>query len=413
MITKPRSKTRYSSCRLLLEFSDSFYSCFLRPTRTLLVLLAYALGVAALISATAVTASTTASVVDRLTSAASTQLLVSTVTSRDQPWTPNDPQGSAALAASLRLRDQLRSLEGVSNATAVRTFTNVQNRITRGPSSAPITYRGAIVMAEASYLSSKGISARSGDLSLLDHATSTPAVVLGATAAASLDIRDALPGQMIWLNGYPVVVIALGSETRNAAADDAIYLSAGTMPFLADQLNSWIEVTAMKGYGEPLAKAIPLALSPVHPGDITVTAVSNLSQLQAGITNDLGRLLSIIGWALLALSTLSASTTMYLAVHQRKAEIALRRAMGGSRASIRRLFIWEGLFIGTAGGISGSSIGVALSAFLARLLHQQLCLGIMLPLRGLAVGVIAGAIASLLPAVHAARQDPAGILRAA
>jgi macrolide transport system ATP-binding/permease protein len=111
------------------------------------------------------------------------------------------------------------------------------------------------------------------------------------------------------------------------------------------------------------------------------------------------------------LSTLAAGTTMYLSVQQRAPEIALRRAMGADRASIFRLFTYEGVAIGVTGGIVGQIIGIIIAVVVANANNWPLSLGLGAGLLGLAVGFIAAAVASMLPAGIAAAQDPALILR--
>ncbi len=122
-------------------------------------------------------------------------------------------------------------------------------------------------------------------------------------------------------------------------------------------------------------------------------------------------MLTIIGWVILALSALTAGTTMFLSVQHRGPEIALRRAMGASRGSVWRMFTYEGIAIGLVGGILGAAAGIGLTAVVTHLNGWPLCLGLRVPLLGLAVGFCAGAVASVIPALAAARQDPAVILR--
>ncbi len=104
---------------------------------------------------------------------------------------------------------------------------------------------------------------------------------------------------------------------------------------------------------------------------------------------------------------------MFLAVNHRYPEIALRRAMGGSRASIARLFLYEGIAIGLAGGIVGTGAGTIIGWYSATTNHWPLNIGWTTVLLGWGIGLLTGIVASIVPAIHAARQDPAGILRAA
>jgi macrolide transport system ATP-binding/permease protein len=167
------------------------------------------------------------------------------------------------------------------------------------------------------------------------------------------------------------------------------------------------------GYAEPLAQAIPLALAPGDPGAIEVSAVAQLAQLQQGIDSDLARLMSVIGWVILVLSTLTAATSMFLSVHHRAPEIALRRALGASRWSIWRLFSWEGLATGAAGGVLGTALGAGLTWLVRQAQDSLFSLGFTVVATGWSVGLAAGLIASGYPAFYAARRDPAQLLRVA
>lgn len=103
---------------------------------------------------------------------------------------------------------------------------------------------------------------------------------------------------------------------------------------------------------------------------------------------------------------------MFLSVQHRSAEIALRRAMGASRGSVFRLFAVEGIAIGIAGGILGTALGIGLTMSITYLNHWPLALGLDIVAQGVLVGLLAGTIASIVPATYASRRDPAQILRA-
>jgi macrolide transport system ATP-binding/permease protein len=140
--------------------------------------------------------------------------------------------------------------------------------------------------------------------------------------------------------------------------------------------------------------------------------VAQLANLQAGITSDLTGLLGVLAWVILALSALSAGTTMFLSVQHRAPEIALRRAMGASQASVWRIFTYEGVLIGLAGGVFGYIAGVGLVVLATRHNGWPTCIGTASVLLGLVVGLVTGILASTIPALYAARRDPAQILRA-
>lgn len=399
--------------RLLLEMADAVLAPLSRPVRALLVLLAYTLGVAALVGAIGVTQATTAKVVARLTDAASTELRVSDkATDGAQPWTQDDPTAAVAWTSSIVQARKLDEVEGVATATPVRQFTAVGNRIQRLPSaSGDAPFTGRVLVAEARFLTLHRLDAASGDLSLLDAPWVGRAAVLGSTAAQSLAILEPGPGVDFTVNDRSVSVAAVLKPSGDAVADNTIFFTPASMTVLCDQLEGYWLIRADKGYAEPLAQAIPLALAPENPGRVTVSVVAELAQLQQGINSDLGALLAVIGSVILALSALTAGTTMFLSVQHREPEIALRRAMGASRPSIWRLVTYEGLLIGASGGILGTALGIVLTWAAAEVNGWPLSLGAGVVAVGVGVGSAAGIAASIIPALYAATREPAGILR--
>ena len=380
------------------EVADALLTPLLRPLRSLLILLAYTLGVASMVASVGVMSGTTAQIVQRLTEAGSNLIRVVDTGQARGSWETLD--GEAVTVSGL---------EGVRASVPVKTFTVVSNTITRlrGIGS---KFTGTILITDERYMAAYGMTATSGRTDLLSNTWDGMVVVAGAAAATTLGLA-AEPGVSVWVNDRPVDVAAVLAPTGDVLLDNQLYFSPPTSRALIDELDAVIEVHTLPGYGEPLAKAIPVALSPANPGQVQVSVVAQLARLQQGINSDLVSLLAVIGWVLLVLSALTAGTTMFLAVQHRSAEIALRRAMGASRGSVFRLFTLEGVAIGTAGGVLGLALGIAVTAVITRLNGWPLAIGFPVVGLAVAVGVVAGGIASIIPAVYAARRDPAQILR--
>ncbi len=400
------------STRLIQELIDAVHAPLGRPWRSVMVLMAYVLGIAALVGSIGITQATTASVVQRLTDAASSEVRVGDDGAPPQPWTSSDPGAAADWRSQVEAARTLAALEGVLSAVPVRSFTAVGNTITRLDTSGG-RFRGRIVITTPAYFAAEDLRATSGHTTTFDQPYVGAAVALGADAARSLDVAAAEEGVAIWVNGRVIPVLAVLAPSGRSETDNTAYFTPAALQVLADQLeSSWI-VHTEQGYAEPLALAIPLALAADNPGRISVSAVAALRSLQEGINTDLGSLLLVIGGVILVLSALTAGATMFLSVQHRQAEIALRRSMGGSRASIWRLFTYEGAAIGLSGGILGTGLGILLAALLGRLNDWPLAIGTSIVAGGVLTGLLAGVIASVVPAISAARQDPAGILRAA
>jgi macrolide transport system ATP-binding/permease protein len=424
-----------STVRLGQEMSDAIMAPFSRPVRSLLVGLAYTLGIASLVAAIGVTASTTGQIVNRLTDAASKEIVVAD-NSDQRPDTAfeaalgNEIGSSSTLEKTAAIADlwnessekanRIAQLEGVAAAVPVRSFTIGGNTVTRiATGSAAATgdsqsgFGGHLVVTDSRYFDAYGVGATSGNTALLDNSWNGLVVAMGSGAAQRLGIAEADPGVVIWVNRRPVDVAAVLAPSGDAIRDDTLYFSAPAMAILADQLDSQVIVHAEAGYSEPLAKAIPYVLAPDNPGRIGVSTVAQLAKLQQGIGTDLSRLLGMIGSVILALSALTAGIAMFLSVQQREPEIALRRAMGASRSSVWRIFTYEGTAVGLGGGIAGTFLGVSLAAAVSQANNWPICLGFTVIVTGVGVGTVTGMAASVIPAIHAARRDPAQLLRAA
>jgi putative ABC transport system permease protein len=103
---------------------------------------------------------------------------------------------------------------------------------------------------------------------------------------------------------------------------------------------------------------------------------------------------------------------MLMAVTERTHEIGLRKAVGATRADVRRQFLAEAVALSVAGGafgvLSGWILSVLVSTFSplpARVTPWSVVLSLVL---GAGIGVLFG----VYPATRAARLDPITAMRA-
>jgi macrolide transport system ATP-binding/permease protein len=270
-----------------------------------------------------------------------------------------------------------------------------------------------LVVTDERFFQANGMSAASGRVELLSNPELGSLAVLGSVVAKDLNVPQAGSDISINVNGRFVPVVGVLNPSGDPLLDGQVYFNAGAAPLLTRDSDASLIVLTGPGYGEPLGSAIPELLSPGSPSAIQVSTIAQLASLQQGIASDLSGLLSVIGLVILVLSALSAATVMFLSVQHRSAEIALRRAMGATRASIWRLFTYEGILISAAGAILGTAVGILIAFLTARANGWPLSIGLEAVLAGLGVGLLAGMVASAFPALYAARREPATILRAA
>lgn len=125
------------------------------------------------------------------------------------------------------------------------------------------------------------------------------------------------------------------------------------------------------------------------------------------------------------------ATTLIMVVMEKTRDIAILRAMGANARSIMKIFLFEGLIIGTMGTLLGTSLGVALAYYADTLIKGvENMFGIQIfdqavygmerfPSEILVVEVVAvvvmamtiSLLATIYPAWRASRMDPAEALR--
>ncbi|GAA3657683.1 FtsX-like permease family protein [Nocardioides ginsengisoli] len=129
------------------------------------------------------------------------------------------------------------------------------------------------------------------------------------------------------------------------------------------------------------------------------------------IRGQINQLLYII-YGLLALAIVIAVigivNTLGLSVIERTREVGLLRAVGMSRAKLRRMITLESVTIAVLGAVLGMALGVVIGTLLQRALKTDLTsLGLPLGqlLAFLVVAVVVGVLAAVIPAIRAARLD--------
>ncbi|MDC4225858.1 MAG: ABC transporter permease [Candidatus Manganitrophus sp.] len=111
------------------------------------------------------------------------------------------------------------------------------------------------------------------------------------------------------------------------------------------------------------------------------------------------------------------NTLLVSVVHRRK-EIGILRSLGVTRLRIFLLFLWEGILLGTLGGLGGVLIGAFLAQGVLRLVARTVS-AIYVPIppspfslppsifwEGIGIGIIVSALSSLFPALQAGRLRP-------
>lgn len=398
-------RIRRLSARIVSEIFDAVSTHSANLGRTLLLLAAFMLGVGGLVCAIGISQSAAAQVSNRLTQAGLDEVVVHV---RD-PGLDLQNFDPSSLASS---GHTVTGLTGVVNAGYVASLQAVDARPRLLQDQETTGFDGDILIAGSAYLAVESVTTHPAHVArLLDNRWSGAVAVLGRDAAAALGISDVGPGVRLWIADNPVDVIGLIDGTgRNPLLAATIVLSPAAAVGLTPQ-DPRLIVRTQPGMPAAVADAVPFAVAPATPSSVQVETVADLRQLRHGVSNDFGVLIALVSALLLVLACLTSAVAMYLSVRARASEIALRRAVGASRASIWRLFTIEGLVVGLGGGIAGAALGLVAVVTVCAMQGWTAVLNPQIVAIGVGIGALSGVISAVFPATAAANSNPALAIR--
>lgn len=378
------------------------------PTRTILMLMAMAIGVASVIMLTALGEGARRYVSNEFSSLGTNLVIVFPGYSETSGLNPIAMVGTTP--RDLTLED----------AQALTRNTNVRRIAPINVGSVNASFQGrsrevAIIGSNAELLNirhwqlAQGHFLPPGDL---DRAT--PVCVIGRNIKEQLFGTQAAVGQWIRLGDRRFRVIGImASEGRSIGVDvqDTIIIPVASAQQLFNSASLFrilVEAKTRSAIESVKQSTIEL-LKERHQGKRDVTVITQDAVL---VTFDriLGALTYAIGGIAaisLAVAGILIMNVMLVAVSQRRAEIGLLKALGAPQKQILHLILFEAIMLSTLGAGIGLLLG-ELGCFAIRQAFPDL--PAYAPLwavsTAVAVSLLAGLVFSLLPARQAARLDP-------
>ncbi|MEW9519699.1 ABC transporter permease [Streptomyces tubercidicus] len=176
-----------------------------------------------------------------------------------------------------------------------------------------------------------------------------------------------------------------------------------------DRSAAWILADTRAGVAQSAART---ALDPVLKDQPTAklqTAADWAHQGNAEVFQFRNMMYALDALAIL-IALLGIANTLSLAVLQRTRELGLLRALGSTRAQLRRMINGEALLLGVQGAVTGLLLGLGGAWALYKGVNapdMQVLVLPALPLTGIVLGgVTAALLVTLLPAWRAGRVDP-------
>lgn len=378
-----------------------------RPTRTGLSMLGVAIGIAALVAVMGLSSSSRADLSAQLDTLGTDLLVVE----------PGGALGAAGGDAQLAT-EATAMIEAIVPVEAASGITNVTDIGARTSAVVPEGQTGGVSVAAAdpdllNVLHGGVASGRWIDQTSTDH----PVVVLGAVAAERLGVTDANGTQAVVLGDETFTVVGVLEPFPLAADLDRMAFvgrGAAATLFDIDQAPSRVYLRVPDADQlEPVRDVLPATANPESPQDVSVSRPSDALAAQLAAESAFNTLLIGLGSVALLVGGIGIANVMVIAVIERRGEIGLRRALGGTRLHITLQFLWEAVALAGLGGALGAGLGAAITAGYARHEGWTAVIPAAAVVGGVLAALVIGALAGLYPATRAAALPPTEALRAA
>ena len=378
--------------------------------RSLLIILAMALGVSAVLVLTALGDGARRYVINQFSSIGTNLIIVLPGRAETSGSFPGAVLGQTPRDLTLRHAQlvgrlpQIRRYAPLNVGVAELTAANRLREVTVLGSTADLIPIRHMSLAQGSFLTQGS-----------EHSAQ---IVLGAKLANEFFPRSNAIGQRVRLGENRFLVsgiLASQGESMGFNTDEIVIIPIEYAQSLFNTSSLFrILIEAKSRHDIRSAKlAILETLKQRRDGEDDITVIT-----QDAVLATFDRVLSALTYGVAGIATISlvvagvlVMNVMLVAVNQRTPEIGLLKAIGAPAADIQRLFFAEAAWLSVAGTIIGFILG-QLGSLLLRLAYPQLpaWAPIWAIIAGIIVALAMGILASLLPASRAAKLDAVAAL---
>lgn len=399
---------------------EALASIVAAPARALLTSLGVLLGVAWFVAVLGLVSTAAGQVTTTFASRLATQVTV-------RPRHPGPAPAAYPYPADVEPR--LKALNGVVAAGVywrVRlpgpVIVSATGPVTPRPGSGPAPPAGArppVIAASPGFLAAAGIRVSQGrPFGPWAQARAQPVCLLGAALARVLGIRGVRGQPSVSIDNEPCAVIGIFSHAvRQPSLLRAVVLPSAAAVALWGPPGSLagaqptVLIQTRPGAAAVVGEQAPYAISPTSPHQFAVIVPMRPQRLRDQVARTLASLFIVLGWVSLAIGILVIAAVTWLSVTGRLPEYALRRSVGARRRHIVLHVLAESAILGFLGGLAGASLGLAVVLLVSQARHVEAVVAPLTVLPAPLAGTAAGVLAGLIPALRAARVQPATALR--
>jgi putative ABC transport system permease protein len=388
--------------------SFSFKTVASYRTRSLLIVLAMALGVAAVVVLTALGEGARRYVVNQFSSIGTNLIVV-------LPGRAETAGGFPGAALGETPRDlTLEDARALGHLPQIRRYAPLNVGVSELAASARL--REVTVMGStADILAIRHMKlAQGGFLSRGKGTERSAQIVLGAKLAEEFFPQGNAVGQRVRLGDRRFLVSGVlepQGESMGFNSDEIVVIPIHYAQALFNTSSLFRILIETKSRGDLVAVKDTLRkiMKQRHDGEEDVTVITQDAVLATFDRILRALTLGVAGIAAISLAVagILVMNVMLVAVSQRTSEIGLLKAIGAPSVAVHHLFLAEALWLSLAGGATGFFLG-QFGSLLIRLAYPQLPAWppMWASIGGVGVAFLTGVLASLLPAARAARLDP-------
>ncbi len=303
---------------------------------------------------------------------------------------------SAVAASSVAALSGIQGIDARTNPAD----TSVASPVTiRGVSNDPVEALGIVDM--------EGRSIDQGHIDRGDRV-----VMVGRGAATRLGLPSFDGQSTLLLDGLPFLIIGAFSEVEADATvgfDLLVPHTTAERDFGSEGFDTVYVRTDSPSVGV-VAQRVAAELRPNAPQELTVSYTQADPRVQIQVASELSALTSWLLILAAVVSTAIIAVFMWSSITARTVEIGLRRAVGASSMNIAVQFLGEGVVLGALGAGLGLALGAAAVGVAASVRGWEVVVPAGVPLWVAAGGPVIAVLASLGPAIHAARLAPSTTL---